>query len=189
MTEQFKKFFNIKEHARIKALILFIVVFLATLWMAGVFRVSEREIKRGDTGGANIGSAVSAHDVAARVAMAWHADAVLSTFTSNTAKNNEPINDWQFIFISASSPRKGFIVDIAGDRVAGSREVDYVGTGAPFSEKNMISQGEAIRRIHALPGYENETVIGIEAVYDSAGHEWFWAARTSRGVVSVSASK
>ena len=188
MTEQFKKIFNTREYLKIKVVILFVVIFFAVLWIAGVFRSSEREVQIGDTGGANITSAFDAYNAAFGVAKVWRNDAILSTFISNTAENNEPINTWQFIFISPSVPGKGLLVDIADERVIGSRETNYVGTGAAFSEAGIISQGEAVRRIHALPGYENEQIIGIEAVYDTVKHSWFWAAKTARGVVSVEAN-
>lgn len=185
-----KGFFKNKEYLRIGALVIIAAVLFLVLWTAGVFRSSEREVQRGDTGGVNITSAFDAHDAALEVARGWHTDAVLSTFTSNTAKDGEPIDTWQFIFISPSAPRRGFIVDVAIDKVVGSREVDYVGVGAAFPPADsIISQGEAIRRIHALPGYEDQPVLGIEAVYDSAGHEWFWAARTPKGVVSIEAKQ
>ncbi|OGZ00059.1 MAG: hypothetical protein A2945_00015 [Candidatus Liptonbacteria bacterium RIFCSPLOWO2_01_FULL_52_25] len=188
MKESFKKIFKEKEYFRIGALVSVAAIVFLVLWGAGAFRAGEKEAQRRDTGGENIGSALDAHDIADQEARKWHSDAVLSTFTSNKAQNGEPIDTWQFIFISASAPRRGFIVDIEGNVIAGSREVDYVGTGAAFSEEGIITQGEAIRRIHALSGYEDEPILGIEAVYDPAAKSWYWAARTLKGVVSIEAS-
>ncbi len=179
-----------KKLTKILLILIVALVIIAILLATGVFKPqpSKKTTDHADTGGANITSALDAHDAAGVFAKGWRPDAVLSSITSNRAGVGEPVNDWRFIFISASAPGKGFLVEVSTLKVIDAHEINYAGTGAPVPD-NIISQGEAIRRVHAIHGYENQPVIGVEAVFDPIKKAWFWAARTPRGVVSIEADR
>ena len=177
-----------KKKAELVSVIALGVVFLLLiLFTAGVFK-KPLTVKPYDTGGANITSAIDAHAAANVLAKQWHADAVLSSLTSNPVDTGQTISDWKFIFIAKSAPGKGFSVEVSNSQVVSYGEIKYVGSGAALPD-TIISQGEAIRRVEAMKGYTNQPILGIQAVYDPVKKVWFWAVKTPIGIVSVDANQ
>lgn len=131
----------------------------------------------------------AAHDVALAAARAWRADAYLATLHSTgevgaTGRGNF----WRFVFISPDPAMRGrgYEVAVEGQAVRATNEIAYVGSGAVFPS-NILSQEDAITRVHSFKGYESASVLGIEAVYGAKEQVWYWGVRTPQGVVSVEA--
>lgn len=130
-----------------------------------------------------------AYAVAASSARAWRVDAQLSTLHSlaDVGMTGKSVA-WRFVFISPvpSLKGRGYAVEVRDQIVVSNSEIAYMGSGAEFPQ-SIMSEEQAIARVHAIQGYESASVIGIEAVYGPKEKLWYWGVRTPRGVVSVEA--
>jgi hypothetical protein len=188
MNEMLRSFFSGQKN---RIYLIFAAIFVVLIIIIALGFKPKKPQAPYNTGGPNITSVVDAQVAALKVAQGWRSDAVLSSLSSEKVDAGAPINNWKFIFISPSVPKKGFLVMVSVTKVESTEEINYGGVpGAQFPEQDsIISQGEAIERIHQMKGYEDQPILGIEAVYDSVKKEWFWAAKTARGTVSVDASR
>lgn len=128
----------------------------------------------------------------------WKPGAVLSDVKSleGGAGNTGRSNDWELYFTSTSTKTSGYRVIIKNKAIVKAEEVVFTGTtvkGAATKggelPANIISSQEAVDRMHRIPGYENEPVLSIGLEYGPDGKVWGWNVKTSRGVVTIRATK
>lgn len=129
----------------------------------------------------------NAFDVALPRAREWDIKAELSFLKAVTSETGRA-DSWQLIFVSPQKKGRGFQIEVKERIVTSAAEISYSGFAADFP-LDIISQEEAIRRVRQISGYENEPVLGIEAVYGPAEKAWYWAVRTPKGVVTVEAKR
>lgn len=128
----------------------------------------------------------NAYDIALLRAKEWQSDVLMDRISSGDIGDTGKSKVWKVVFVSKALPDKGFLVEVVDRSVVSAYEIPYSGVGADFPVET-ISQDEAIRRMRSVPGYENEPVISVEAVYGPAGEVWYWGVRTAKGVVSIQA--
>lgn len=133
-------------------------------------------------------TARNAFDIAFLEAQKWQPDARLAFLNSGPVQDGGRSSAWKLAFGSEKALGKIFIVEVADFKVISTNEMSYKSTGADFPV-DIISADEAIKKVRAIRGYENETILGVEAVYDVKGKVWYWGVRTPKGVVSVEAKK
>lgn len=132
----------------------------------------------------------SAFDIALPRARQWQEDAVLSFLSSldQSATNRADQNYWKFIFTSPHKKGIGFVIELTDQSIHSAQEIPYTGSSAEFPA-DIISEQEAIKRVHEIKGYEHAPILGIEAVYGPVEKAWYWGVRTPKGVVTVEAKK
>lgn len=132
----------------------------------------------------------SAFDIALPHARQWQEDAVLSSLGSLEKQMTDSTDRWKLIFTSPHKKGKGFLIEVnvSDQSISSTQEIPYTGFSAEFPA-DIISEQEAIQRVHQIKGYEHELILGIEAVYGPAEKAWYWGVRTSKGVVTVEAKK
>ncbi len=131
----------------------------------------------------------TAREVAMRAAAAWQADAMLATIQSvDTSDTADRADAWQFTFIASGASGKGYVVRVADGRVTEAVEIDYVASGSALPS-SFLTADEAVAAVRKLPGYEDVDVLGVEAVYGASNAIWYWGVKTSRGTVSIEATK
>lgn len=131
-----------------------------------------------------------AYEIALAKARQWHQDAVLSQSSSAKEKTDElgHSDDWQFLFVSESIPKRGYQIVMERGAIVKAQEVPFVGEGAQVPQ-DLISQQEAIAYVHSLKGYENQPTLSIEMYYNKDANEWRWGIKTPKGTVSFKASR
>lgn len=133
---------------------------------------------------------VSATDVAATALAAakrWSSDALLAYVNSGAVEQlGGHSATWEFIFVASSKKGKGYRVTIVDHAITHEEEIKYQGEGAPLPP-SMLPQEVAIKRVRAMPGFEDVDILGVEAVHGPSGAVWYWGVKTSKGVVSVEA--
>jgi hypothetical protein len=133
---------------------------------------------------------VSAADVSAIAfasAQIWSSDALLAYMNSGAVEQiGGRAETWEFIFVASSKKGKGYRVTILGHAITHKEEINYQGQGAPLPP-SMLPEEEAIKRVRAMPGFEDVDILGVEAVHGPSGTVWYWGVKTSKGVVSVEA--
>lgn len=173
------------------AFVICVGVFVLVLYALGVFHfVSLRPPENTPKAEmeANRMTPRTAYDIALSEAKKWHPDAALASLTSSEETAVGRADHWKLIFTSQLAKKKGLLVLVADKMVVSTQEVPYVGFAADFPT-DIISEEEAIARVHQMKGYENEKILGIETVYGPAEKAWYWGVRTAKGVVTVEAKK
>lgn len=133
-------------------------------------------------------SSVSAHELALARAKEWRADAQLSYQKSLTqADAIGGADDWLLIFVSASTPGKGFEITIKNQKVTETQETPYVGEGSDAA-LDLITPAEAIKKAEEVRGKKIE-VLGVEAIFNQDANEWFWGIKTPSSTISIRASR
>lgn len=133
----------------------------------------------------------NAFDIALPTAKKWQTDAALSFLASDgESGSNGRANSWRLIFTSKNPKvkNKGYQIKLNENQINSHEEIPYAGFAADFPADIMTPE-DAIAEVHRIKGYENVSVLGIEAVYGPAEHAWYWAIRTPRAVISVEAKK
>lgn len=171
--------------------VLVFVVFVLVLYALGVFRFGTLRLPESATkeqAEQNRMTPRTAYDIALPEAKKWQADAALSSLTSSEETAVGRADHWKLIFTSPRVKQKGLLVVVADKVIVSTQEIPYAGFAADFPA-DIISEEEAINRVHQMKGYENEPILGIETVYGPAEKAWYWGVRTAKGVVTVEAKK
>ncbi len=125
---------------------------------------------------------ISVYELVLGEARRWRKDAVLSYSSNSPGADSKTPS--MFIFVSPSFPNTGFVVESDADKVISSREISYSGEGGEFRD-NLITQEEAIKRVHSIAGFEDAEIVSVEGVYGPEGKIWYWGVKTNKGTVSV----
>lgn len=184
----------------ITSFFIIIILIIGALFATGVFNAKKIqqyfsgkdviENQSASSQGVVITPEQKAYQVALARAREWNADAALA-FIDSSAKDkietSSPV--WEFTFAPKNNDtQKGFVVVIEGEKIIRVEEIQHSGSGADLPD-NIISQEEAIARVKQMAGYENEPVLGVEAVYGAGNKVWYWGVKTGKGTASVEAKK
>lgn len=153
-------------------------------------KVSQAEPERG------VGSN-EAMEAAIAKAKGWSKDARLVTFSSKegaTGNKTGKSEFWTFLFTAEEKPKKGYEVVVKNSTnspsIYTSSEVPYGSSTRAVKEiapSDIITQEEAIAKVREIPGYENVTVLEVEAEYGPLGEIWYWNVKTDKAGVSIHA--
>lgn len=175
-------------------ILISIIVLLSILILTGVLNLAalkkffsgEDTVIEPDT---HLMTSRNAYDIALLKAREWQSDAGLARIISSAGVTgpNGRADNWDLIFVSQKIKGKAYHIIIENKVISFTEEIQFVGVGGELPE-NIISSKEAVARIHQVKGYENESIISVEMLYDPNG-KWFWGIKTTKGVVSVMANK
>ena len=136
---------------------------------------------------AGVMNGINAYQSAIDKAKAWHDDALLSYMRSSfTVGDRGRSDDWILIFVSAQAPKRGYKIHVVDYKVIDAQEIAYSGQGGEFPQ-TILTPEVAVARAHAIAGFGDVTVNGVEAVYGPAKHVWYWGLNTPKGTVTVEA--
>lgn len=166
-----------------------VVVLISVLIFAGILNLSkvkeffgkEEVIIEPD---AHLMTVRNAYDITLLEAQKWQPDAKLAYINADSVSARGRSNVWKVIFISKNKKEKGFLVEIEDYKIISVSEISYSGVGVDFPA-NLLSTEDAIKMVHAMKGYENVEIYGVEAI--NMGNLWYWGVKTSKGVISVKA--
>jgi len=184
----------------VTSLFLIAVLTVGVLFGTGVFNVkkiqkyfSGKDIAQNQTASfqnVTVAPEQKAYQAALARALEWNADAALAFIDSGVKEKSETSSPvWKFTFAPKNNDaREGFVVVVEGEKVIRVEEVEHSGSGVELPD-DIISQEEAIARVKKMAGYENEPILGVEAVYGAGNKVWYWGVKTGKGTVSVEAKK
>ena len=171
---------------------ILLLIVIGILFSVGIFNHKSGNVSKGVPLPPDIDrlSSRNAYDMGLMRAKEWRPDAVLAKIISSPGKTGVSgrSDDWELLFVSKSLKRKALRVVITNKMIAAALEIPYVAPGGDLPE-NIISSQEAIARVHAIPGYENEPVISVELLYGPDGSAWYWGVKTAKGVITIKAGK
>lgn len=128
---------------------------------------------------------VEFYGIALERAKEWQQDAALSSLETEYSEHKEAPRKWKLMFVSKNSSQ-GLLVHMSDNAILSTQEIPYHGSGAELSSE-IITPEEAVKRVKAMPGYEEASIDQVSAVYGTGTEAWYWGVHTSMGVVSVEA--
>lgn len=137
----------------------------------------------------NLMDGTKAHELALVEAKKWQADAVLAYMNADqVGQVKGRSSSWTLIFTSSKVKGKGYQVMVKDFSVIETKEIPYVGSAAELPP-DIISQEEAVAQVRAMSGFKDIKILGVDAVYGPGTKTWYWGVKTSKGTVSVKASR
>lgn len=124
------------------------------------------------------------YDVALPRAKEWDANPLLVSISPFS--DSDTARGYRVRFSSDTKQHIGYEVVVKNGEVVRSGEIPLYEQGSIPPE--LISEEEAVAKLHAIPGYEHEEIISISLVYEA--RTWFWAIKTkNHGVITFNAAR
>lgn len=133
-----------------------------------------------------------AHELALVEAQKWEPNAVLAYMNADqVGQKKGRSSQWTLVFTSSKVKGKGYQVKVSNFAVVEGKEILYASLTKNIEPlpPNLITQEEAVAKVRAMPGFTDVEILGVDAVYGAGTKTWYWGVKTSKGTVSVEASK
>lgn len=168
------------------------IVFLGAIVLVGIRYATPLFKKVDDTKEEVAVPPITSRDartLADEAAHMWEKDAVISRIQpvqGGTERGEASL--WRAVYISATRKGKGYVVEVRKGEVTKREEVAYTQGGAEFPQ-NSKNESEAIEEMRKLSGFGDVSIHGVEALYNSEDHAWYWGVVTAKGTVSIRMEK